>query len=137
MLMLLACGCGRHADFGPNIHYDRIRGPTIGGGMFGRGFPDSGITMHAEAGIGGGELSLGYGSMTPLNYWWLWKGIVPKVSVLRTWGDPNYAEAGQTYLGAGIDFMYGIYLSASYYWHIGCNDDEHDRIWSLTAGIGF
>ena len=96
----------------------------------------AGFIMRAEAGKGGGELSIGYGGASlaiPLVC-----ELAPKVSILRTWGDPGGAEPGQTYIGAGLDLMFMlVYVTVSHYWHYSGNDNEHDRITSVGVGIGF
>ena len=64
----------------------------------------TGTLLQAEAGVGGGKVSLGrlfftycytrFGSLGAADV---------KVSLLRTWGSPLWAPAGKTYVGPELD----------------------------------
>ena len=134
LLMLQACVLAPDPFFFPNVHYDRIQGPTIAGGMMGcLDCDEATMIMRVEAGKGGGELSIGYGDAGLLYE------LAAKASVLQTWGDPIGLEPEQTYIGVGLDLMNTqfVYVTVSHYWHIAGSDDEHDRIWSVGVGFGF
>jgi hypothetical protein len=67
---------------------------------------DNGFLVQAEAGSGGGKLSLGLGGRARVDTE-DFKGTFGaslKASLARTWGSPTGTEPGLTYLGPELDF---------------------------------
>lgn len=89
----------------------------------------SGLLLQIEPGIGGGKASIGYA-----------KGLLPyaaggfKVSVLRTWGHPLFAEPRRTYLGVEGEATFFIKLSLGVLRRVAGEGDSGR--WMVTGGIG-
>jgi hypothetical protein len=68
------------------------------------------------------------------------KGLLPyagggvKLSVLRTWGNPLWAEPRATYVGVEADASFFIKLSIGLMRRVGGNRESHDVL--VTGGIG-
>jgi hypothetical protein len=88
-----------------------------------------GLLLQVEPGLGGGKLSVGYA-----------KGLLPyagfglKLSALRTWGNPLWAEPHATYLGVEADASFFIKLSLGLMKRVGGNRESRDVL--VTAGVG-
>jgi hypothetical protein len=66
----------------------------------------NGFLLQADAGTGGGKLSLGVGARARVEEEGFrgTVGLALKASLARTWGSPIGTEPGLTYLGPEIDF---------------------------------
>ncbi len=89
----------------------------------------NGLLLAIEPGLGGGKISAGYA-----------KGLLPyaaggiKVSALRTWGHPIFADRKQTYVGLEAEASFFIKLSVGLMRRVG--GDSSRRRLMLTGGIG-
>jgi hypothetical protein len=89
----------------------------------------SGLLLQVEPGLGGGKASIGYA-----------KGLLPyaaggvKVSVLRTWGHPLFADPRRTYVGIEGEASFFIQLSFGVMRRVAGSGDSGR--WLVTGGIG-
>jgi hypothetical protein len=89
----------------------------------------TGLLVQIEPGLGGGKASIGYA-----------KGLLPyaaagvKVSLLRTWGHPLFAEPRRTYLGVEGEATFFIKLSVGVLRRVAGEGDSGR--WMVTGGIG-
>jgi hypothetical protein len=87
--------------------------------------------VQAEGGLNGAKIELGCAAMQM-------GGGALKLSGLRTWHDPFFAEPDQTYLGVELEFVCCfVNLNAGLYGHVQGNDSQHDFLMTCGAGIGF
>lgn len=93
--------------------------------------------VQLEPGWGGGKVTAGYrlGMYRFLPIW----NIGASASLLQTWGDPlQDVEPDQTYIGAELSCAFSVIgLNGGVFMHVAGDDDEHDWIYSLGAGVGF
>lgn len=90
-----------------------------------------------EPGFGGGKINVGY-RIGKHNFVPLYNvGI--SGSVLYTWGNPlGDVESDQTYVGIELSgALYVVGLNAGLFRHLAGDDEQHDWIISIGAGLGF
>ena len=89
----------------------------------------SGLLLQLEPGLGGGKASIGYA-----------KGLLPyaaggvKLSVLRTWGHPLFADPRRTYVGIEGEASFFIQLSVGVMRRVA--GDGNSGRWLVTGGVG-
>jgi hypothetical protein len=137
-----------YADYMPgfNLRFDRIQGAAAGlkivvgprSDFDGGGTNVVGAAAEVEVGEHGGHALLGYGSGSWALEGMYTDGYLLGVSVLRTWDDPEFAEANQTYIGIGGEFsLFWVQISGGVYRHMHGNDEDHDWLGTLGIGLGF
>jgi hypothetical protein len=124
----------------------RLSSPQIvsasGGILIGKLEPDQppppgsflphGLILQVEPGLGGGKVSVGYA-----------KGLLPyaaggvKLSALRTWGHPLWAEPRATYVGLEAEAAFFIQLSVGLLKRVGGNTASPGLIVTGGIGLGF
>lgn len=115
----------------------RYSGPLVGVG------PGRGLLIQGDLARDGGGISVG----TPLPFLIKlprdWEpfgfplvGLVPKATLLRTWGSPNGAPPDQTYLGAGLELCAVVHFRAGVLWPVG-GSAAAKRLWTWGVGVGF
>ncbi|HMP72992.1 MAG TPA: hypothetical protein PKE55_06965 [Kiritimatiellia bacterium] len=84
--------------------------------------------LEAEAGIGGGRLSLGLDSIRDSF------GVGARASLLKTWFEPVSADENVTYLGADLLAGYSSFIA-----HLGGYRRVEGRGdgWQVSAGLGW
>jgi hypothetical protein len=86
-------------------------------------------TFMAEAGIGGGKLSVGMDNIGEGAF-----GYGVKAAFLRTWIEPLDVDADVSYLGVDGEFsVKRLIFSLGGYRRISSGDDD----WIVNAGLGF
>ena len=115
----------------------RYSGPLVGVG------PGRGLLIQGDLGAGGGGVSVG----TPLPFLIKlprnWEpfgvplaGLVPKATLLRTWGDPAGVPPGQTYLGASLELCAVVHFRTGVLWRVA-GSGPNKRLWTWGVGLGF
>jgi hypothetical protein len=92
-------------------------------------------------GLGGGSLSLGWGHVTGNanargnRLKTIFVGVLYKLTVLRTWGEQGWLEAGQTYAGPELGVPVGrANVGIGLLRRIG---DGPGEVWAVTASAGW
>ena len=98
-----------------------------------------GFLVQAEAGSGGGKLSLGVGARAHVDEedFRGTVGVGLRASLVRTWGSPIGAEPDLTYLGPELDLsVLRINLSLGVLWRVSGNTGSSALFsWGLGFGL--
>jgi len=87
--------------------------------------------ISTEVGYTGGKLQVGYGKHDFISRY-------VKLSLLRTWNNPIWVNADQTYLGAELQGTFLVFnLSLGIYQHIQGDNSSQPRIGTVSVGFGW
>ncbi len=101
-----------------------------------------GVTVQGAAGLGGGEIAVGYGSLVAgagSGRWLLrrdYVGYGVRLATVRTWGRSNIEPEGATFLGvegAGAIAQFGFRLGLFHQVESGA----HASNWRVFGGLGW
>ena len=102
----------------------------------------SGLTLQAAAGVGGGEVALGFGRLTGetgRGNWLIRRpyiGYGVRAAALRTWGEAALVPAGDTFLG-----VEGAFTVAQFGIRLGVfrrtETVQGEKDWRLFGGMGW
>jgi len=134
------------------VHWDYPAKASLGFGVILARMPESfdckttcqfrGATIQGAAGLGAGELAVGYGSLvgeTGRGAWLIrhvYVGYGVRAVALRTWGSSTLDPEGSTFLGAEGAFtiaQFGVTLGA----FRRLDPSPGDRSWRVMGGIGW
>jgi hypothetical protein len=127
-------------------HWDYPAQASVGFGVIVAKMPSSfdcrtpchfnGVTFQGSAGIGGGELAVGYGSLvgeTGREDWLIRRSFIGygvRAAAVRTWGTSTPDSEGDTFLG-----VEGAMAVAQFGLRLGVFHGEND--WRVFGGLGW
>ncbi len=94
------------------------------------------VLVQVQPGLGGGRVSLGFAPFAASASGLVFAGVALKASLLRTWGTPSGAAAGQTYVGAQLDVAWIVKGSVGWLTRVGAGGAKHTLVtWSVGVGL--
>jgi hypothetical protein len=93
----------------------------------------SGVLAAAEAGVGGGRMSIGVATYTAPKV----VGAQLRASILRTWESPWKVAPRQTFAGPEARLTLGfLTVGGGGYWRVSGNAPGDERLISFSLGLG-
>jgi len=97
------------------------------------------LSLQAQAGIAGGRFSIGYGRLYSPKPGIRCRGHAVEAAVLRTWGDPIYADGNQTYVGLSVEMFPmnsgNIVYEAGAFYRLSGEEGGSDMLYTIGIGV--